>query len=531
MLCDTCAFNKHYDHKKVSLEQKDREVKHGLNSILFSCKQQEEDISNRTAILKQCQRDIEQCASEAIEQMTQRHQLVQQAELDIFNGEVAMVHQWKEDKLKTFQKETSRLEHLNDHQKAIAGSGSGLLKHATLPDFVSRSDTFLTCNHLADLPTHQDTSWNRMLYHQPSYWRILNSQHFRTYMKEHILGYIAPEMPPTAVEAPATGPYPRKGSIQSEYSVAADSHITDFTNMTDMTVRSDFSRLSRLSRISMKPELSTTENIHRTKVEFINSTHIKIFEGSHLKTFSSALFMRDSIWICGWNKSRFGSIFGKDNVFLNVKISDFSVLTKQKKGDSKAESPTIMFSFRDYILYAKKKGNEVLSFHIPSQSFKRKHNSDGLSIAAMCGNDNHVFILNQNEPKFITVLDASLQPEGKIATHLIENEVKDCSFDICLIKSKFTDKFTMDHMIVICSSSPHGSVRAVNQTQGKLWQLDCWSNPGLSLTFNPCSVSSDDDTNIFIADQGRDTVSLKSPILKSLKFNSLQSLDSNSVMS
>ena len=237
------------------------------------------------------------------------------------------------------------------------------------------------------------------------------------------------------------------------------------------------------------------------------------------------------MWICGWNYSGFLSIFGKHNVFLQVKLPDFLVLAQQKKADSNAEAPTMMFSFGDNILYAKKTGSEIFSYNTLTRTFRRRQSSDSLSIAAMCGSDHNVFILDEKEPNFITVLDTSLQPEGKIATHLIENEVKDCSFDICLIKSKFTDKFTMDHMIVICSSSPHGSERAVNQTQGKLWQLDCWSNPGLSLTFNPCSVSSDDDTNIFIADQGRDTVSLKSPILKSLKFNSLQSLDSNSVMS
>ena len=385
-LCDTCAFNKHYDHKKVSLEQKDREVKDGLNSLLFACKQQEKDISKRSTILNQCERDIEKCASEAIEQMTQRHQLVQQAELDIFNGEVAMVNQWKEDKLKTFQKETSRLEHLNDHQKDIACSGSGLLKHATLPDFVSQSDTFLTCNHLADLPTPLDTSWNRMLYHQPSYYRILNTQHFRNYMKEHILGYIAPEIPTTeAAEAPATSPYPRKGSIQSDYSVAADSHITDFTNMTGMTARSDVSRFSRRSRFSIRRDSSLLDTPGRTKAEFVNSTYIKAFEGSHLKAFSNALLMGDSMWLCGWNTSK---IFMRDNVFLNVKIPDFSVLIKQKKGDSSAELPTFMFPFGDYILYAKKTGSEIFSFHVHSHTFRRRHSTPCRKITNFWHNGN-----------------------------------------------------------------------------------------------------------------------------------------------
>ena len=277
------------------------------------------------------------------------------------------------------------------------------------------------------------------------------------------------------------------------------------------TLRTDQRSLVSLekSRYSMRRESSLLEHPQRTSAELLNSTSISTFEGSHLKAFSSALIMGDSMWISGWNTSK---LVMKDNVFLNVKIPDFSFLIKKKKGDSNATSATLMFPSGNYILYAKKNGSEVFSFHTQSHTFKRKHNSDGLSIAAMCGNDHHVFILNEKKQNFITVLDASLQPEGKIATHLIEMEVKGCSFDICLINSKLSDvqnKITMDHTIVISSSTPHGSVRAVNQTQGKLWQLDCRSPHGLSLTFNPCSVSPDDDGNIVIADQGRDTVGLE----------------------
>ena len=374
------------------------------------------------------------------------------------------------------------------------------------------------------------TPWNRIQYQQPSNWRLLDSQHFRNYIQEHILGYFSREMPTTEVSEPSmAGPSFRRTSINSEISVAADSHITDFTNvtgMTNMTTRSDISRLSQTSRYSRKPELSSTEHLLRVTAELINSTHIKIFEGSHLKIFSSALFRGDSLWICGWNKSGFNpfksmSFSSKDNVFLNVQVPDFSVLTKKKKEDSDAEVPTIMFASGDYIMYAKKKGSEVFSFHTQNHTFRKRYSRDSLSIAAMCGSDHNVFILNEKEPKFITVLHASLQPEGKIATHLIEMEVKDCSFDICLIKSKLSNLqniITMDHTIIICSSSPHGSIRAVNQTQGKIWQLDCRSNPGLSLTFNPCSVSSDDNGSISIADQGRDTVGLEFYILEMFSF-------------
>ena len=129
-----------------------------------------------------------------------------------------------------------------------------------------------------------------------------------------------------------------------------------------------------------------------------------------------------------------------------LKYQIFSFLIKKKKGDSNATSATLMFPSGNYILYAKKNGSEVFSFHTQSHTFKRKHNSDGLSIAAMCGNDHHVFILNEKKPNFITVLDASLQPEGKIFDrNLIEMEVKGCSFDICLINSKLSDVQNKNH--------------------------------------------------------------------------------------
>ena len=473
------------------MEQKKQDIENALNDVLSECKNQEKEIAKRTTSLNQCEREIEDCALDVIRKTTECHKLVKQAQEDIFKEQISALNQWKENELEKVQKEKSRLEHLDNNQRDIADSSSSLLKHTKSPDFISQSNTLLTNNRLANLPPASMTSLDRVHYQQPSHRCLQDSQHFRNYMQEHILGCFARDGPTTEVsEPPLSGPSFHTGSIQSEFSVADVSHITD---------------------VSKRPELYSTENFPRIKAELVNSAHIGIFEGSQLKIVYSAFFSGNSMWICGSrNNSGLLSKFKKENVFLNVKMPGLSVLTKKKKED-KAEEQTIMFPFGDYILYAKKKGSEVFSFHTQSHTFLRKHNSVALSIAAMCGSDHHVFILNEKDLKYITVLDSNLKHEGKIATYLIETEVKGSSFDICPIKSKLSDlqdKGTIYHTIVISSSSPYGLVIAVNQTQGKLWQFDCTSNPELGMTFNPCSVSSDDDGNIFIADQARDTVGL-----------------------
>ena len=183
-------------------------------------------------------------------------------------------------------------------------------------------------------------------------------------------------------------------------------------------------------------------------------------------------------------------------------MPDFATLTKKKKIDSKATSPTIMFPFRDTILYAKKMGKEVIGFHTKSYKFKRRHRSDVLSIAAMCGDDHHVFLFNYSTPEFITVMDSNLQPEGKIDTHLSDTDVKGCNFEMCLGECK---QFrTTDNFPELFFS--YGSVRAFSQKQGILWQLDCRSDPRLDLTFNPCSISSSKEGDVFIADQSKHAV-------------------------
>ena len=216
-----------------------------------------------------------------------------------------------------------------------------------------------------------------------------------------------------------------------------------------------------------------------------------------------------------------------DTVLLNVQIPDFTFIKKHKKGDTKAERPTIMVPFRDNILFAKKNGNEVFSLNLNSQRFRRVFGAPDLTIAALCTSNHQVFILNPNQADYIRILDSNFQPEGKIATHL--TNVQDCSMDMCVINqlqhsghplasagrhSSVTSESSSasdissresdvaDINIVISTSSPNASVRAVNLRQNVLWQLDRRTHAEVGMKFNPCSVTASKSGDIYFADRG-----------------------------
>ena len=496
--CNACAKTKHRDHEAVSLDKRIQNVEHDLDAILFKCKQQEEEISRRTAMLNQCKRDIDNWASEVTDEMRRRQELLVQTTQDVLKEQVGIVNEWKENELKTFEKEITDLENLDKCQKDIAKYGGSLLMDPTSPGFISQSNAFLTSSKLADLPPPPVTSWNRILYHQPSQWQNLDSPYFRNYMQEHLLGSFSQDGPVIEVSEQAklelSFHEDSEASTQSLYSTlpASVSSITDFPIV---------NRSRPLHGIDELPSIG-----QKQRAVFLTSMFVKIFEGSHWKAFSSVLFMGNSMWISGRKSSM---LLKREYVFVNVTLPDFAVLSKHKKRDSNTKTPIILFSVGDYIFFAKKNGNEVYSFHTHSHTCKQKLKSDRFSIAAMCDDDNHVFILNHNDPKFITVLDANLQPEGKISTHITDTEeVKHCSFDMCLVKSNLSDfeqSITILHTVVISSSAPNGYVRAVNYRHGVLWQLDNTSSK-FGLYFDPCSVSCSESGDIYFADQRTDTV-------------------------
>ena len=225
------------------------------------------------------------------------------------------------------------------------------------------------------------------------------------------------------------------------------------------------------------------------------------------RTNHSVVFQGNSMWICGWNRSTFGSI---NTVLINVELPGCNVLHREKKKDPKAAIPTIMFSHGNVIVFAKKSGKEIFSFNTRLHKFERIASFADLAVDAMCGTDQDVYYLDSKSPEHIRILNSFHPTHSIIPTGL--RKVNTCSMDMCLIKnsSSFPSSAdfyagSKDHTIILSVSAPHASVRAVNHIHGVLWQLDCRSRP-LALLFDPYSVSSTTSGDIFVADRRTDRV-------------------------
>ena len=218
------------------------------------------------------------------------------------------------------------------------------------------------------------------------------------------------------------------------------------------------------------------------------------------------------MWICGWNQNTF---FANDTVLVNVNLPDYSLLTKQKMRDPQAHEQTFMFPFGECILFAKKGGNKVYNFNMQSHRFKDVFSGARLNITALCGSDNHIFILDNKQPDNIQVLDSAFRAEGKIATGL--TNVKDCNMDMCLIDNQYTSSAnpkkgsqhsSKSHIVIISTSTPCPCVRAINQSHGLIWELNYRTSPLIDIRFDPCSVSASEEGDVFIADRGTNKVSV-----------------------
>ena len=107
--------------------------------------------------------------------------------------------------------------------------------------------------------------------------------------------------------------------------------------------------------------------------------------------------------------------------------------------------------------------------------------------------------------------------------------MKDCDVDMCLINDKDGKYVSMflssaatqsgkrksatqasghaDKIVVISTSIPSPSVRAVSQTHRLIWELNYRTSTQIDIRFNPCSVTASESGDVFIADRGKNRVS------------------------
>ena len=186
------------------------------------------------------------------------------------------------------------------------------------------------------------------------------------------------------------------------------------------------------------------QKMHGISLELISHIDRKNFDSGHLKTFSEIVVMPYSTWVSGWSRNYLSK---NDTVVLNVSGPEYTVQMKKKKRDENAGQPTLMVSYRDHVLFAKK-GSQLFNFNTHSRDFKPVRSN--LSIVCLCCSDNYVYILNQTNLKYIRILNFEFNASGNIPS-FIENE-KNFDFDMCLfpeIEGSFQPR-TTNHGLILC---------------------------------------------------------------------------------
>ena len=277
----------------------------------------------------------------------------------------------------------------------------------------------------------------------------------------------------------------RYSSICSNYSQGTCSSIASFVSEWSTESIRIANCLSGLSNFT--PDLQ-------------NCMNVKTITGSDLEKVHSGFFLDNSMWLCGakWKK----------NVFWNIIVPSYSILRKFEHYDSNAELETIMFAFDKELLFAKKMGHEVYQLNKGKEKPDRVYNNPDISISAMCSSTDHVFILDHKRPKFIRVFDTNFQQVGTVDSYLKGTEIKECTLDMCVMKSPQTKEKmdALDYAIIISCSRPQSSVKVVSKTKGVLYQLDK-SHSLVPDDFNPCSVCYSEEAGVLVADREADRVS------------------------
>ena len=512
--CTDCNQSSYRSHKTDSLAKLTKDLIERLRSVLMACHEQEHEIEKKISSLKKYIQDIEDTTTMAIQQMDEQCKQITAEIGRVYNVQVDVINKVKREEQYRFETEMALLKNLNKYRKDIEETSSQLLEVTKSPDFISRSNAFLSQTQLKKLPEDRMKIWKGYLFRHPSYKKALNPEQFLEYVLQHIRGYFVPNRPGQLSRDnthPSLDHLTRERNIQSSYSVGASFQATTWSGTSRLSADSGFPGLDEQA---VFPTQTSTKPTRKTLAELVSYVNLEKFEDSHLKFFSSALFTRQSMWICGWKNK--GGLFAKsDTVLLKVEVPDYKTIMKRKNDDLRAELPIIMTPFRDNILLATKAGSKIYSFNPNSQKFEYLLGGDDLAVAAMCSNKDCIFVLNPKQADHIRVFDCILRADRKIPTGL--GDVRKCQLDICLISkpsnpstqnsppnlyssSSLHVKQAFNDTFVISASHPHATLRAVNQKEGVLWHIDFRTNPELGSGFNPCSVSASETGDIYFAD-------------------------------
>ena len=448
--CNQCICNaiKHRGHDIIPLNQKVKDEQRRLEVFLDAGRKDVLEANKRITETSSVLDSVESSTSEAIKKMTSQLEYVK-GELDeIFRIQVEEIKSRKSKDIHKLEDRTRQLQQFVENWKDIEQKGETILKEGGSSSFVSDVENFLDASQIEQL--FPEKQIRKILFTEPIYKKTVQTEDreiFRTFLREHVIGL--------------------------------------------------FVRRPRDNVPSSEP-----------RAVLISYTDVKNNE-SPLRTFSSALLKGDSLWICGWIKGRLW--YNTYLALFEVQIPEYNFLLKHRIKDSSVEKP-IMCASGDRFLFAKKGGLEVYSYDTQTQQTSALKPGN-VAVIAMCGNLDYVFILDNSRQRKINIFDSEFNPHGNISTGL--DDANGSDFDMCILKDTFNtaqiNVFPHDrdaHCVVILSTSiPQASVKAIRPIEGILWQLDSRSRPELGLHFDPCSVSASKTGDIFIADRGSEQVS------------------------
>ena len=528
-LCIDCWNGGHIYHRISVLQIKVQETEEKLNYFLSEGEHQEEVVQKRSSMVKKRQDYVKISTDDAIRQIDDQLKYLKAELSKICNDEKSKMKNSQVDQPAQLEYEACKLQSCQDHWENLQKRARYLLSQSNTADFITKSYEFLSSSQLKRFPMESDLELEQLQYRQPLSIKAFSPKDLSVFLQDNLLGFFASKN---------DGPISTFGndletgslteSLRSATSVGGhsmDTYVSRQSNLSQRTTNTFSGACPLNEETDSVAELQL--NVRpQTQATLWTVTNTKHFDGSHLKTFFSAFFRGGSMYICGWNKNK---VFSNDTVLVHVNVPDYKLVKKHKMSDPQAQEQTIMFPFGDSILFAKKGGSKIFNFNTQLHRFKDVLSRSKLKITALCGTGKHIFILDNERPEDIQILDSVFQPEGKIPTGM-EN-VKDCDVDLSLINDKdgkyvsaFRDRLSgkldkgagtsqsnshADKVVVISTSVPCPSVRAVSQTHGLIWELNYRTSSQIDIRFNPCSVTASESGDVFIADRGTNRVSDK----------------------
>ena len=541
-ICIECKADSHGLHDTVPIAHKATEVRYRLQVDLNDSMAKSVEIREVLKRLEKSREEFEASVRKAADEMRRHLTNVTGQLTKVYNRQCDIINDAKRRQLIKFNEDLKKLRSLSQQRINAEEHIKALLKQSGSSSFIYRSNMFLAyefkkpSNDLEEL----ESSWSRPIFTPPSLGLVVDSDVFSNHLEEHILGHFDAE------EAVVGNPLNdfshaknRTSLLASTLSLQCPSLYSINSDMAETSTPASMSRWSLFDHslasnelqletsgdlqsstgnpvtpttppIAMPNHVYTEESSTRIAAELMYYTD-RSPKGTHLKEFFNALFMDESMWVSGWTRNKGRK---NDTILIKVQGADYHVLVKRKSSDDKAHIPTIMHRFGEYILLAKKGGSHLFTFNTHSHEFKARPGIAGLSLAAMCCDKSHLYILDRNNLRTIKLLNFRFSYIRSISTGLEETHRGEA--DMCLVSYGAKDQDPagthttsgQDHFLVISKSAPNGFLRAIGCNGQLLWEVNHKHNPQLDADFDPCCLTSSETGQIFVVERDKDKVCL-----------------------